>query len=104
MTSCIEWPRTAIGDCSPSAHRTASVTFDLPEPFGPTITLTPGANSSRVRSGNDLKPLSVVDFRCTATGRVRSFQRLQGDLRGFLLGVLLAPPAAAAHLDAADRR
>ena len=38
--------------------------LDLPLPFGPTITLTPGPNSSRVRSGNDLKPLSVIDFRC----------------------------------------
>ena len=57
------WPRTAPGDCSPSAQRTASVMLDLPEPLGPTITLTPGPNSSRVRSGKDLKPLSVIDFR-----------------------------------------
>jgi hypothetical protein len=63
MTSCIEWPRTATGDCSPSAHSTASVTFDLPEPLGPTITLVPGPNSSRVRSGKDLKPLRLIDFR-----------------------------------------
>ena len=35
ITSCIDWPRTASGDCSPIAHSTASVTFDLPEPFGP---------------------------------------------------------------------
>src|SRR5919109_1160459 len=27
--SCIVWPRTASGLCSPSAHSTASVTFDL---------------------------------------------------------------------------
>ena len=39
--------------------------FDLPEPLGPTTTLTPGPNSSRVRSGNDLKPFSVIDFRYT---------------------------------------
>ena len=45
------------------AHSTASVTFDLPEPFGPTTTLTPGPKSSRVRSGKDLKPFSVSDFR-----------------------------------------
>ena len=63
ITSCIDWPRTATGDCSPSAHSTASVTLDLPEPLGPTITLTPGPNSSRVRSGNDLKPLTDTDFR-----------------------------------------
>ena len=64
ITSCIDWPRTASGDCSPSAHSTASVTLDLPEPLGPTITETPGANSSRVRSGKDLKPFRVNDLRC----------------------------------------
>ena len=64
ITSCIDWPRTASGDCSPIAHSTASVMFDLPEPFGPTTTDTPGANSSRVRSGNDLKPLRVIERRC----------------------------------------
>ena len=42
ITSCIDWPRTASGLCSPSAHSTASVMFDLPLPFGPTTTLTPG--------------------------------------------------------------
>src|ERR671919_1724511 len=61
--SCIDWPRTLSGLCSPSAQSTASVMFDLPEPFGPTITLTPGENSRRVRSGKDLKPLSVIDLR-----------------------------------------
>ena len=35
ITSFIVWPRTASGLCSPSAHSTASVMFDLPEPFGP---------------------------------------------------------------------
>jgi hypothetical protein len=64
MTSCIDCPRTASGDCSPIAHRTASVTFDLPEPLGPTTTDTPEAKSSFVRSGNDLKPLRVSDLRC----------------------------------------
>ena len=38
--------------------------FDLPQPFGPTTTLTPGENSSLVRSGKDLKPFRVIDLRC----------------------------------------
>jgi hypothetical protein len=38
----------------------------LPEPFGPTMTLTPGENSSVVRSGKDLKPFIEIDFRYTA--------------------------------------
>ena len=108
ITSCIDCPRTASGDCSPSAHRTASVMFDLPEPFGPTITRH--ARRERracVRSGKDLKPLSVSDFRCIR----RSADRLWGGgaaspchpapLRGRLLGVLLGAPAPAADLLAA---
>src|SRR5215204_3769183 len=62
--SCIDWPRTLSGLCSPSAQSTASVTFDLPQPFGPTITLTPGEKTSLVRSGKDLKPLIVIELRC----------------------------------------
>src|SRR5262249_52511275 len=63
ITSCIEAPRIAPGLCSPSAQSTASVMFDLPEPLGPTITLTPGENSSLARSGNDLKPFISIDLR-----------------------------------------
>src|SRR4029453_19626694 len=77
MTSCIDWPRTASGDCSPIAHSTASVTLDLPEPLGPTITDTPGENSRRVRSGKDLKPFRVSDLRCTS-GPHRVQRRLGG--------------------------
>src|SRR5579875_3617214 len=108
MTSCIDCPRTATGDCSPSAHSTASVTLDLPEPLGPTMTLVPGPNSSRVRSWNDLNPLTVID--CRYMPRPSSFvahldvDRLQGDLRRLLLGVLLGATDAAGELDALDGR
>jgi hypothetical protein len=64
------WPRTASGLCSPNAQRTASVMFDLPQPLGPTMTLTPGENSRRVRSGNDLNPLMVIELRCTGSERL----------------------------------
>jgi hypothetical protein len=37
--------------------------LDLPEPLGPTTTDTPGEKSSRVRSGNDLKPFSVIELQ-----------------------------------------
>src|ERR1700704_3267352 len=93
ITSCIDCPRTASGDCSPIAHSTASVTLDLPEPLGPTTTLTPGPKSRRVRSGKDLKPFNVSAFR-----RISDLpQPLDGLARGLLLGVLLAAPAAAAQ-------
>jgi hypothetical protein len=35
----------------------------LPEPLGPTITLTPGENSRLTRSGKDLKPFIDIDLR-----------------------------------------
>ena len=92
ITSCIDWPRTASGDCSPIAHSTASVMLDLPEPFGPTITDTPGENVSRVRSGKDLKPFRVIELRCTPYLRGQGVQRRLG---GGLLGVLLRAPGAA---------
>jgi hypothetical protein len=78
MTSCMDWPRTASGLCSPIAHSTASVTFDLPEPFGPTMTDTPGPNSSFVRSGKDLKPLREIDRRCISPSPPRRPRRAPG--------------------------
>ena len=108
ITSCIEAPRIAPGLCSPSAQSTASVMFDLPEPLGPTITLTPGENSSLVRSGNDLNPFISIDLRyisssVNAKARVRvgrdaiptsGAELLQRLLGGRLLGRLLAPARA----------
>jgi hypothetical protein len=64
ITSFMDWPRTASGLCSPSAHSTASVMLDLPEPLGPTTTPTPGEKSSLVRCGKDLKPFMEIDLRC----------------------------------------
>src|SRR5690606_13492307 len=45
----------------PVVQRRASMTFDLPEPLGPTIAVTPGANSIVVRSPKLLKPCSVSE-------------------------------------------
>src|SRR5208282_5630206 len=101
ITSCIDWPRTASGDCSPIAHSTASVTLDLPEPFGPTTTLTPGPKSKRVRSGNDLKPFSVSDFsRTECSPSLLVCELLDRHPCRLLLRMLLAPAAAAAELAA----
>ena len=81
--------------------------FDLPEPLGPTITLTPGENSSLVRSGNDLNPFIAIDLRYmrallaspegSRSTRTRRAARLTPKMRqrllgGDLLGRLLAPP------------
>jgi hypothetical protein len=38
----------------------------FPDPFGPTITLTPGENSRLVRSGKLLNPFMDIDLRYIA--------------------------------------
>ena len=100
------------GLCSPSAQSTASVMFDLPEPFGPTITLTPGENVEPRAVGEGLEALEGdrLQVHRVGSGRRRlmlarrpdairlAVERLQRPLGGLLLGVLLAPPGAAAEL------
>src|SRR5829696_6774056 len=44
----------------------ASTTLDLPDPLGPTTTVTPGSRVMVVGSANDLNPLRVRLFRNTA--------------------------------------
>ncbi len=65
MTSSILAERTVRGPWAPSTQATASTTFDLPEPLGPTTTVTPGSNSSTAGSAKDLNPLRERDFRNT---------------------------------------
>ena len=64
MTSSILPPRRVFAPCSPMTHARASTTFDLPDPFGPTMHVTPGSNAKVVGCANDLNPLSVTLFRC----------------------------------------
>src|SRR2546425_5030369 len=56
ITSSILPPRSRRGDCSPSTQRTASEMFDLPQPLGPTMAVTPASNGSSTVPANDLKP------------------------------------------------
>src|SRR5687767_5275468 len=56
ITSSILPPRSSRADCSPSTQRTASETFDLPQPLGPTIAVTPDSKVSETVSAKDLKP------------------------------------------------
>ena len=53
----------------PEAQTIASETFDLPEPFGPTTTATPVSSFTSTGSGNDLKPRSLIERRCTGPER-----------------------------------
>lgn len=41
----------------------ASTTLLLPDPLGPTTTVTPGSSSRVVESANDLNPFIVNDLR-----------------------------------------
>jgi len=65
MTSSIFEERKVRGPCAPSTQATASTMFDLPDPLGPTTTVTPGSNSRVAVSAKDLKPFRVSDFRNT---------------------------------------
>jgi hypothetical protein len=49
-------PRSSRADCSPSTQRTASETFDLPQPLGPTIAVTPSLKLRVTVSAKDLNP------------------------------------------------
>src|SRR6185503_6959718 len=57
--------RSSCGESDPAAQTIASDTFDFPEPFGPTITPTPGSRRISTGSGNDLKPRILIAVRCT---------------------------------------
>ena len=62
--------RSSLGASEPAAQISASAMFDLPEPFGPTTTATPGSRRTSTGSGNDLKPRSLIARRCTPGGRL----------------------------------
>ena len=70
ITSSIFWLRTALGACAPSTQAMASTTFDLPDPLGPTTTVTPGSSTIVVLSANDLNPLRLRLFRNTAGAKL----------------------------------
>ena len=63
ITSSIRLPLSEMGLCSPSTHIRASATLLLPEPFGPTMIVTPGSNSKMVFRAKDLKPLIFSALR-----------------------------------------
>src|ERR1019366_2721833 len=70
----------------------------------PTITLTPGPNSSRVRSGKDLKPLTVIDLRYISA-RLSRLELLQRGPCGLLLvGRVVADERPASGQPLLERR
>ena len=67
ITSVMAPPRSAFGLCSPSTQRIASDTLLLPQPFGPTIAIIPGSNTSFVRSAKLLNPTISSALRYTVS-------------------------------------
>src|SRR4051794_2846719 len=57
ITSSISPPRKPRALVSPMAQRSASTILDLPQPFGPTIPVSPGRISTPVGSAKLLKPV-----------------------------------------------
>src|SRR5437773_2827182 len=57
MRSSIRSPRRLLALCSPITQVIASATLLLPQPFGPTIAVTPLSKASSERSEKDLNPL-----------------------------------------------
>ena len=58
-------PRKFLAELSPSTHRTASITFDFPHPFGPTTAVISLGKGIVVGSTKDLKPASLIFFKRT---------------------------------------
>src|SRR5437762_1943920 len=71
ITSSISAPRSDVGRVSPMTQRSASKRLDLPQPFGPTIAVSPGSIRSSVGSTKDLNPESLrrVNFTRSAPPR-----------------------------------
>jgi hypothetical protein len=63
MTSSILPPRSDFAPCSPITQARPSTTFDLPDPFGPTMQVIPGSKYNVVADAKDLNPRSVMLFR-----------------------------------------
>ncbi|CAB4331689.1 unannotated protein [freshwater metagenome] len=63
ITSSIFPPRRDFAPCSPITQESASTTFDLPEPFGPTTQVMPGSKFKVVEEAKDLNPLRFILFK-----------------------------------------
>src|SRR5205809_8030302 len=85
ITSVRLSPRRRLAELSPITQRTASMMFDLPQPFGPTTPVMLVGRCSTVGSTKDLKPdslmverrMELIDFQ----GNRRSITAHQASIR-----------------------
>src|SRR6478609_1501882 len=86
ITSVRLSPRSRLAELSPMTQRTASMMFDLPQPFGPTTPVMLVGRCRTVGSTKDLKPDSLIVER-RIWSAVFGAEPAQAGLRG-----RLAPP------------
>src|ERR1700740_2860027 len=67
ITSSMPPARSALAELAPITQRSASSRFDLPQPFGPTLPVSPGSILNSVGSTKDLKPERRSRWKCTAS-------------------------------------
>src|SRR5579863_6152174 len=82
MTSSISPARSRRAEVSPMTQRSASTRLDLPQPFGPTMPVSPGSIASSVGSTKDLNPASRSRSICMppVPGGLRFRRRLRQQL------------------------
>src|SRR3990167_7242387 len=64
MTSVSDSPRNCLGELSPITQETASITFDLPQPLGPTMAIKLLGREMVVGSTKDLNPDNLILVSC----------------------------------------
>src|SRR5690606_12866895 len=92
ITSSMPWPRMALAELAPMTQRRLSSTFDLPQPFGPTMPVSPASICTSAGSTKDLKPTSRRRWNCIASRSARPDQRVDGRRQG--LQRMVADPLA----------
>src|SRR3989344_3146496 len=65
MTSSMPPARMALAELAPMTQRRASSRLDFPQPFGPTMPVSPGSIRNSVGSTKDLKPERRSRWKCT---------------------------------------
>src|SRR3990167_8114997 len=65
ITSSMLSARMALAELAPITQRRASRRFDLPQPLGPTMPVSPGSIRNSVGSTKDLNPERRSLWKCT---------------------------------------
>src|SRR5215217_972564 len=78
ITSSMPPARMALAELAPITQRKASRRFDLPQPFGPTMPVSPGSIRNSVGSTKDLNPERRSLWKCTGWSGLLLLGRGQG--------------------------